>query len=116
MLLSIKEYDRNEFSVSVFVVSCVSYTSSILILFYFFLCLSSFSLSLSFLFFNNSGGIDAVDDLNADMMDNMDMANEISEAMGASMGDEFFHVKRNLVYLPLVWVQWIINLNLFEYQ
>ena len=47
------------------------------------------SLSLSFLFFNNSGGIDAVDDLNADMMDNMDMANEISEAMGASMGDEF---------------------------
>ena len=57
-----------------------------------------------------------MDDLNADMMDNMDMANEISEAMGASMGDEFFHVKRNLVYLPLVWVQWIINLNLFEYQ
>ena len=44
---------------------------------------------VSILSIKYSGGVDAIDDLQADMQENMDMVNEISEVMGQSMGEEF---------------------------
>jgi len=38
---------------------------------------------------NSVGGIDAIEELNEDMTEHMDMANEISDIMGQQMGDEF---------------------------
>ena len=36
-----------------------------------------------------SGGIDAIEEINEDMQEHMDTANEISDIMGQTMGDEF---------------------------
>jgi len=38
---------------------------------------------------NSVGGIDAIEELNEDMQEHMDTANEISDIMGQTMGDEF---------------------------